>query len=381
MEVTARIERFLFDARPWKLLVVVFLLCLVKTGIWTYPNPNALFAMAQDPFANPFTNPDEHYMMWSWLGVWVAWLIGATSLHSLFVYYLLLAVAFTCLFVRIAFATLPRELARTAIVLFAVLPVSTTAYFWVGQDALTLLLMMTALAFPAAPAVTLAAGVLLGMQHFEQGFFGAAALSLAVFLNRRQRQPLPHSLPYSLPYSLRFCLLFLLATVAGKLVLVGLFRHYGLHVNSGRMYWLRHHLDIVLWASVLHIQTILWSVLGLGWIVALRFLDWGRRSVPFFVALGGACLLALVSGDQTRVIAIVTFPLVTAYWLLNPEFLARIGRREVALLFALWVVVPVNWVWMGMAKWSVFPYDVVYVLHRAFGWFSLPERLSSWPFS
>lgn len=372
MEVTARIEKFLFESKPWKLLAVVFGLCLVKTGIWYYPNPNALFAMAQNPFANPYTNPDEHYMMWSWLGSWLPWLIGARTLETLFVFYLALALAFSALFVRIAFATLPRDAARSAIVLFAVLPVSTTAYFWVGPDALTLLLMMIALAFPAQPAVTLAAGVLIGMQHFEQGFFGAASLAAAVFLGRR--------LGYPSRYGPKFCLLLLLGAVAGKLALVGLFRHYGIHVNSGRMYWLRHHLDLVVSVFLLHFQHILWSVLGLGWLAALRFADWGRRSLPFFLMLGAACLLAAISGDQTRVIAIVTFPLVTACWLLNPDFLGRIARRETALLFALWVVVPLDWVWMGATKGSLFPYDVAYVLHHAFGWFALPDNLAAWPF-
>jgi hypothetical protein len=372
MQFTRKIEQLLFESPTWKLLAVVSALWLVKTGIWVYPNPLALWAMAQNPFASPFTNPDEHYLMWSWLGPWLAWLAGATTMTKLFALYLAYSAAFTFLFVRVALASLPRELARTAIVLFAVLPVSTTAYFWVGQDSLTLLLIMTALAFPSAPLVTAVAGVLLGMQHFEQGFFAAAGLCAAVFLNRRQGYPLP--------YGLKFCLLLVGATVTGKLALVGLFRHYDIHVNSGRMYWLRQHLGLLLSSFFLHVQGIVWSVLGLGWLAAARFADWGRRSLPFFLVLGGLCLLAAVSGDQTRVVAIVSFPLVTAYWLLNPDFLSRLGRREVALLFGLWVVMPMSWVWMGAPKWSLFSYDVAYVLHQAFGWFALPERLAAWPF-
>jgi hypothetical protein len=372
MQVTKKVEQVLFESSTWKLLAVVFGLWLVKTGIWTYPNPRAVWAMAMNPFASPFTNPDEEYLMWSWLGPWLAWLTGATTMTRLFLLSLAQAAAFTFLFVRLALVSLPRDQARTAIVLFAVLPVSTTAYYWVGYDSLTLLLMMAALAFPATPLVTLGAGLLLGMQHFEQGFFGAAGLSAAVFMSRRQG--------YALPYGLKFCLLLAAAIVAGKLALVGLFHHYGIHVNSGRMYWVREHFGEMVSNFFLHAQVIAWSVLGLGWLAAARFADWGRRSLPFFLVLGGLSLLAVVTADQTRVVAIVSFPLLMAYWLRNPDFLSRLGRREVAQVFLLWAVLPMSWIWIGAPKWSLFPYDVAYVLHQAFGWFALPGNLAAWPF-
>jgi hypothetical protein len=220
--------------------------------------------------------------------------------------------------------------------------------------------------------VTLGAGLLLGMQHFEQGFLGAAGLSVAVFLSRRQGYPLP--------YGLKFCLLLLGALVAGKLALVGLFRHYDIHVASGRMAWVRVHLGELVSNFFLHAHAIVWSLLGLGWLAAARFAGWGRRSLPFFLVLGGLSLLAVVTADQTRVVAIVTFPLLTAYWLRNPDFLSRIERREVALVFILWTVMPMSWVWLGVQKWSAFPYDAAYLLHQAFGWFALPDNLALWPF-
>nr|WP_314544090.1 hypothetical protein [uncultured Massilia sp.] len=372
MHLTKKIEHLLFETPTWKLLAVVFTLCLVKTGIWWYPNPLALWAMAQDPFASPFTQPDEHYLMWNWLGPWLAWLVGATSMTKLFLFFLACAVGFVALFARVALVQLPREQARTAIVLFALLPVSTTAFFWVGQDGLTLLLLMAALAFPAVPLATLALGVLLGLQHFEQAFFAAAGLGAAVCLGRRQG--------VAPAYGLRFCLLLALGAVAGKLGLVYLFKHYEIHVNSGRMYWLRNHAGMMLSAFFLHLHGIAWSLLGVGWLAAARFADAGRKSLPFFLALGGLFLLAAVTADQTRVLATVTFPLIVAYWLLNPGFLSTIARRETALLFGLWIVVPVSWVWSGLPRWSLFPYDVAWVLHQAFGWFALPENLFAWPF-
>lgn len=373
MNLITRIERFIYESPAWKLLLAVFALCLVKTGIWHMPSQATSLHIVRNPFVNPFgPYPEAHYLVWNWLGPFLAWLAGATTIGKLFALHLALSAAFTFLFVKVAFTHLPREAGRTALVLFAVLPVSTTAYFWVGTDSLTLLLMMVALAFPGAAVVTFLSGLLLGMQHFEQSIFAAAALLFAVVASRRQG--------YELAYSVRFCLLLFLGVIAGKVALVGLFRHCGIEVNSGRAYYLREHLQVFLSAFFFHLHDILWSVLGLGWLIALRFTDWGRRAVPFFVGLAGVCVLLPVVADQTRVFAVVTFPLVTAYWLLNRDFLGKLGRREVALILAIWAIVPLGWVWDGVPRWSVFPHDVAYVLHQAFGWFAVPEDAMLWPF-
>lgn len=373
MNAVSKLEQFIFEAKAWKLIVVLALLSLFKTGIWQIPIMHASQAIAQNPFVNPFEQiPDAHYVFWSWLGPFLAWLVGATGTWQFFVFHLLFSMAFTVLFVKIAFDNLPQELARKSLILFCVLPVSATAYFWVSYDSITLFLMMLALAFPRSLPLTALVGVLVGMQHFEQGFFAAGGLLFATAISHRQG--------YFLRYSWKFCLALLLGIIAGKLVLVGIFNHYDIKVNSGRMHWLRDHLGFLLNLFFFHVHGILWSVLGLGWLAALRFSDWGKRAIPFFVTLAGLCLLLPISGDQTRVLAIVTFPLVTAYWLLNQDFLGTVGRREFAWLFAAWAMMPWAWVWDGEPKWSAFPYDVALVLHHLFGWFALPADLGRWPF-
>jgi hypothetical protein len=372
MNAVGRIERFLFEAPAWKLLLAIAALTLFKTGIWSIPNLGESQAIANNPFTNPLANPDAHYLLWSWLEPWLAWAIGIHSAWQFFLFRCVAAVAFTLLFVRIAFANLPDALARSSLVLFSILPVSATAYFWIGGDALTLLLMLLALAFPASRLFAAGVGVLLGMQHFEQGFFAAAGLLFAVSLSHRQRYPLR--------YSWQFCLALLLGVVAGKLALIAIFQHYAIAVNSGRAHWLRAHIGALLGQFFYHFHYIVWSVLGLGWLAALRFADWGKKSLPFFLALAGLCLLLPVSGDQTRVVAIVTFPLIFTYWLLNPDFLEKIAKRETAVVFTLWALMPWGWVWEGAPRWSAFPYDVAYLLHHAFGWFNVPADATIWPF-
>lgn len=372
MNAINRIEKFIFETPLWKLIAVIAALTLFKTGIWSIPNLGESQAIADNPFTNPLPNPDAHYLLWSWLEPFLAWAAGVKSPWQFFMLRLLAAVGFTLLFVRVALVHLPPRLARSSIVLFSVLPVSATAYFWVSGDALTLLLMLLALAFPTAPAVAAAVGILLGMQHFEQGFFAAAGLLFAVALSRRQG--------YALKHSWQFCLCFLLGIIAGKLLLIGIFRHFAVQVSAGRAHWMQTHLDALLSQFFYHFHVIVWSVLGLGWLAALKFSDWGRKSLPFFLTLAGLCLLLPVSGDQTRVLAIVAFPLVCAYWLLNPDFLDKVSGREVAALFTLWALMPWAWVWEGKPRWSAFPYDVAYLLHQAFGWFNVPADLALWPF-
>jgi hypothetical protein len=372
MNAISKIEKFIFEAPAWKLILAIAALTLFKTGIWSIPNLGESQAIADNPFTNPLPNPDAHYLLWSWLEPFLAWGIGIKSQWQFFVFRLLASIAFTLLFVRIAFVYLSNKLARSSIVLFSILPVSATAYFWVSGDALTLLLMLVALAFPVSLIFTCAVGVLLGMQHFEQGFFAAAGLLFAVAISHKQN--------YALKHSWKFCLCLLLGVIAGKLVLVGIFKHYDVQVNSGRAHWLQAHIGALLNQFFYHFHSIVWSVLGLGWLAALRFSDWSKKSVPFFLSLAGLCLLLPVSGDQTRVLAIVTFPLIFTYWLLNVDFLEKISKREVSVLFTLWALMPWAWVWEGTPRWSALPYDIAYLLHHAFGWFNVPADATVWPF-
>lgn len=372
MNALDRIEKFIFESEKWKLILVISLLTVIKTGIWYTPSLSFSLQIAQNPFVNPFTDPNAHFLFWSWLGPFLAWLIGATSKWQFFAFHLLFSLSFTFLFTKLVFSRFSDSVSRSSLVLFSALPVSATAYFWVSTDSITLFLMTLALSFPGSLAFVFIIGILVGMQHFEQGFFAAAGLLFAISLSSRQG--------YTLKYSWKYALAILLGTISGKFFLYLIFNHFLIDLNSGRLYWLIGHLRSLLSQFFFHSQFIVWSVLGLGWLVALRFTDWGRNSIPFFITLIGLCLLLPVSEDQTRVLAVITFPLIAVYWLLNPDFIEKLTKREISLLFTAWVLVPWGWTWVGAPKWSVFPYDVAYILHKVFGWFSVPADPSLWPF-
>jgi hypothetical protein len=372
MKLRSTLERFIYQAPAWKLISVILLLTLFKTGIWCIPNLSSSRAIALNPFVNPFADPNTHYLYWSWLEPFLAWSIGATGGVAFFVFHLCFAAAFTALFMRLLWKRLSGRDARTALILFAALPVSATTYFWVSMDAITLFLMTLVLAFPRRLVVVFFVALALGLQHFEQSFCGAAGVLIALLLSRRRND--------QTEYSVEWALALLLGTLLGKLVLLLLFRTLGVTVNSGRLFWLKEHFLLLLGQFFFHFHFIVWSVLGCGWIAAIRYAETGKQAVPFFVSFIALMSLLVISGDQTRVSAICTFFLVAVYWLLNPEFLNQISNKLTGWIFLLWAISPWFWVRGGTPMWSAAPYDFAYLLHQIFGWFDLPPDPAAWPF-
>jgi hypothetical protein len=370
--ILGRTERFIFQSPPWKLIAVVLMATLVKTGIWAIPNLGASLLLAQDPFRQPFDSPDAQYLFWNWLGPFVAHVLHATSLVRFFVLHLAFTCTFTALFIATVFSRLDDRSARISLLIFAALPVSATAYYWVSYDSLTLLLMMAALAMPNGRVLVALVGAGLGMQHFEQSIVGSGAILGAMIL--------APAFGSSRPRSWGWLLSLIAGIVAGKLTLIWITHHWHIEVNSGRVFWLQKNISMALHQFLYHPFVTVFSALGAGWLIAFRQYEIGRKAVPMLVALAALLLLLMISGDQTRVFAVSSFFLLGAYWLLNPEFLEQIDNRTASVLFLAWVMVPWAWVWGAVPRASAFPMDVVYMLHNVFGWFSMGYDLLNWPF-
>jgi len=364
------IENFVYQSKASRLIGIALALSIVKTGVWQMPNLEASWVISRDPFRNPFTDPDFHYQVWTWLSPFLAWLLRIHNLQSFLYFHLLFSVAFTCIFIALVWSRFEERDARTALVLFLAFPVSTTAYFWVGMDSVTLVLMLLLLLAQKRLWLALPLGVLLGMQHFEQGLVALGALIAAGILS--------FAFKARSPYAMRWAIASLLGVILGKFVLIIIFRHFGIHVNSGRLFMVEQHKDLYLGWFYYYFQYILWSVFGVGWIVVAQYAGQGKLAAPFLLAISGLLPLLALAGDETRVLAIVSFPLVATCLLLNPGFLQSLSGRFVAVVFVLWVVVPYPWAFAGRPLVSTFPYDLVYVLHRLFGWFSVPTNPPLW---
>ena len=205
--------------------------------------------------------------------------------------------------------------------------------------------MLLAVVYTRYPLVTLAIGAALGMQHFEQGFVAGIGLLLAIALSK--------NLGDDLGFSIRFCLDLLVGTIIGKLALIGIFYCSGAEVNSGRIYVTESNLTAYITNYFFRWHFIIWSALGLGWLIALKYTDHGIKSAPLLITLIGLTLtLSSSVDDQTRVLAIVTFLPIATYWLLNNVFLSTITNKETSALFLMWALTPWSWAWKGQPKWS-----------------------------
>lgn len=354
MSILKKLERIIYEIPTWQFVFLVIAIAFLKSGIGIYP----AMPFYKSVILNPFIAKDS-YLFMSWLGSFLAWLIGVKHYNSLIKLYFIFSLAFTFLFIRIAFVNLSKEMARSSIVLFTILPISSLAYYWIGYDSITLFLIMLALAYPRYAIVTLVIGVCLGMQHFEESILAAAGLTLAILLNKFSGS--------ALKYSLKFCFLWCLGIVIGKLVLMGIFWHYDIFIENGRGDALKNTLHIYWYEFFYNFYTIIYSVLGLGWLVALRYAECKKLAIPFFVPLFGLLLMLPMVADQTRVLAVLIFPLIFVYWLSNPGFLEKLFKHEISLLFLLWMLLPWSWVWMGELQKSHFSFNVGYAVNEFFG--------------
>lgn len=363
--IPARFAGWVLDLPRWKFLTALFVIMFFKTGV-TFVAP-ALALVAKDPYHNPYTNPFEHYLFWSWLGPWLAHLVGATSSFKFTMFYFVFSVGFMVLMTRWIFTRLPEPQARVAMLIFMLLPGSATSFYWVFTDSLTLFLIACTLYFPRTYVVVFLLGVLLGMQHAEQAFVGAGAAFFALaWTARRGGKP-------GL-FDWRWALALLVGVVAGRLLLMFIFYQLDIHLNSGRWYWVAKAWRMLVRRFLFSYHFAIFSAFGVGWLVVIAFLR--RKSpevLPVAVALGGLLLLMPISDDPTRVYAIVSFPLLCAVVLSNGEWLASLRRETIGLLALLWVLVPWMFVWAGKPIVSAAAYDVYWALKHLFGMTDVPR--------
>jgi len=367
----SRLESLILGS-PTRLITLLIFCAFIKIGIWYIPNLELSQALARYPFANPFTDPKAHYLFWNWLSPFIAYMLGLKTWLRFFLLHLSFAVFFIGLFLWHIYHYLPKADAQKSALLFFVLPVSGTAFFWVGPDALTLLLWVFAFISAKRIFLVLIVGWLLGMQHFEQSLCAALALLIGVTLS--------HSFKSASVVSRRFCVATLLGIIFGKITLIAIVASYEITVNAGRTVWLEEHFWVVLSQFGFHFQLIVWSTLGLGWLAILKYCDQGKSALALLIPLLGLILLVPFVQDQTRVLALVSFPLLFNFVLLNPRFLNTVSTTQASLFFLLWLILPWGWVFAGRTQGSVLSYDMVNLLHRLFGWFTVPEIRDYWPF-
>ena len=369
------LEQYLVGLSVKKLLILFFFVILIKIGFWYHPALWKLLTISINPFdENIYSNPYAHYLYYNFLGGYLANLLNITSKLTFFLFLLLFSFLFVFSFVFLIFKNLSRRDAIYSLIIFLILPVSTTVFYWVGYDSITLSIFILSILFRSYLIIVLLCGTLLGLQHFELGFLSSLSLlSLNIYNKYTSKKSF---------LSLRYSVFLFIGTILGKCLLEYYFAIIELNLTSGRTW---HTLDVIkhfLYNGYFNFYNIIWFSLSLGWLIILRYSFFKERNIFFVIILLGQLLILFVVDDQTRVYANLSFLIILSQILLNKDFLAQIKNYEISLIIIIWLIMPYGWVWQGVLRTSMFTYDFAYLLNYFFDIFNNESINSSkiWPF-
>ncbi len=336
-------------------VAMLFAVLMIKVGTWVIPNIEMSTRVSQNLHGMPFDDPLAQYIVWNWLGPAIAHLVHATTVtRYIALHYVFLAVAFFG-YLAVLLQRCRRDArdAHFAALLFFCMPVAASVWYWVGMDALTFGTMAALVLSRKRPIASLLLAIALGMNHFEQGLVAFVLLLVASTLAQRSGE--------ALAATPRWCLLVLSGIVAGKVLLIAWFTVNALMPHD-RTTWTGAYLPILVRCWVTHPDAIVYSILGVGWIVAA--MAWSRiprlRSA-LVVPLVMAIALTVVVGDETRVAALVVFPMMHFILIENPSVHQIATQHERGVLTIAFVVVPWIWCWGGIPQSSAFGYDVAFI--------------------
>lgn len=335
-----------------------------NSGLWLMPNLSAQFQVSQSLTRNAFVFPEEHYLYTNYLQPALFGILGLNKFRYYAVYALFITVLFLALFCFWFVRYHGRKIAIREMKLFAALtfPVFAIPFFWIGMDGMTLLLMLLTLISLSSPWVLLPA-ILLGIQHFEQGFLGFSLLGLSIVISGiptalrlngfnleiagdiRPMQYLKTAVVKILPI--------LLGIVFGKLLLSGWFNWLNLEILVNRKEYLDSYSSLFLSRWLQSWPLIAWSFLGVGWLLLIAKI---KVTWPLLlVSLGTFFFTALVA-DQTRVGIIVLFPSLFYWIMMNSEIWQSLTTKFSIALVILYLILPPVVVW-GKPYNSLLPYN------------------------
>ena len=369
------LEKYIIKLSVKKLLTLFFIVILLKVGFWYHPALWKLLQISINPFdENLFSNQHAHYLYYNFLGGYIANLLNLTTKLSFFLFHLFFSFLFNFLFIFLIFKNLNRRNAIYSLILFLVFPVSTTVFFWVGYDSLTLSILMLSVVLRFNSIIVLTCGILLGLQHFELSFLSALSLLILNLYNKFFSKKSFLTLSYSL--------LLIAGVIIGKVIMDYYFILINLDINSGRTW---HTLDVIkyfFYNSFFNFHNIIWFSLSVGWLVILRYLFYREKNIFFIFILLGQLLILFIVDDQTRVYANLSFLIILSQIFLNENFLNQIKKYEISLIIIIWLIMPYGWAWQGILRASMFTYDFAYILNYFFDIFNNKSINSSiiWPF-
>jgi len=317
--------------------LLVALIGVVKYGIDIWPGWPSMFAIAQnlaDPHASPQLDGEQDYVLSSATS---AVLLGAVPGINQFIF---IAGSVVLAFVALILPFLAPKIARSkdkARILFifmaggALLPLLVT---WIGSyDPTTVIGLTLALGFRQR-LISLAGWILTGFNHSALGVISLLAAALIMWVSGADN-PTEKRVNSILIGVLGLCIGFLMNTSllsywGGATSRWELFRGYPLtfYINN----------------TIAAMPILLFSALGVGWLVLLRPEWFKLPATKMLIALGVLLPIAfsLTALDQTRITAVALFAPILVFVSLSTDSLSSINlKRAWTALMAAAIIVPV----------------------------------------
>jgi hypothetical protein len=286
-----------------------------------------------------------------------------TGSNAYFLLHLVLAIsALTICFVATTSA-LDDSYKRAGLLLTAMVPGLGHAFFWVGNDAVTLVLFSTFVLTRRSTLASAAVGFALGLNHFEIAVLGIGAVAVWDLIGWLQAQ------------SARRDVLLAVATVvsvcAGRLVQSMAFENLGVKSVPSRLGM--NLLDRSDWMSVKSAffvsPLIVWSWIGPVLLIALTLVP--RLRVRILVVMALMMMPSFLVFDQTRVFLVASLPVSLLTIRELPKDKLVWINSHFPQIFAVWLAIP----WLYVESWKVsgsaLPYSIAWLIDRFLPGFEL----------
>ena len=363
-----------FLSKKSNLFSYTFLIALLKSGIWVFPAIYASFVISQQPFKQPFSNPDDQYLMTTWFASYFAHILGIKTLASFIFLHFIFAFSAVYLLFRYIKRNVDSSEQGKSLLFFAMLPASSTIFYWVGMDSFTFLIMVLFLNLRIKPWLVLCVGIIGGLHHFEILFIASASLCVFEIAKGNFK---------SRKMEIKSIFGFIFGILLGKILLTFIFKVQGVVVSKNRVSigldGLNSNLELISKYGLL----IYWSMLGVIWFVLIiALIKKNRESFALFVSLLIPLLIVFFVRDSSRVIQLTSFLTIAVGLISNQKILSRISIRQTKVILIFWLIIPWVWIWQKVFGSNTL-FTVKYVISRLFSNDLAPwvGNISMWPFS
>ena len=371
------LSNYLITVSFKKIIFICLAISIFKNGFWYHPGLWNMLEISKNPFSNVFgEETNKYYLYSSWLSPYLGYLFNLNTKKTFFLLHLFFSFSFLTYFILLIKKFVQKKHWNISLIIFFIFPISMTPFYWIGYDSLLLLLIIISIYHNKNLVITLGCSIGIGLQHFEIGFVSIMILLLCkifeLILYKKKKST-------SIILNYYFILLFVLGLLVGKIILFNIYSQ--ISFTMGRLDWIINSLLHLIYNFYFNFYNVLWFSLGVGWFVILKYFFDEKDKFSLIISLILLITILPIIDDHTRVYSSISLIILVIYIICNNNFLKKISRYEIAILFLLWFFMPYSWVWQGNLRPSMFQYNLAYLLNYFFDLFNNDIKSSAiWPF-